>query len=142
MEKRKITVVVETGKDLFSCFMSGADDLGFSLIGDGTTVRKAMDDFMAAHDEMRDYYASTGKPFPELEFEFVLDVGAFLNYYPINVTAFAEYIGINASQLRRYASGLCQPSAKTIAKIRQGLDKVGHDIVGGRLVDRPVLQYV
>ena len=142
MEKRKITVVVETGRDLFSCFMSGADDLGFGIVGDGKTVRKAMEDFMAGHDEMRDYYASIGKPFPELEFEFVFDVGAFLNYYPINVTAFAEYIGMNASLLRRYASGLCQPSSKTIAKIRRGLDTVGRDIVEGRLVDRPVLQYV
>ncbi len=77
---RKITVVVETGKDLFSCFMSGADDLDFGLHGDGKTARKAIEDFYIARDEMKDFYEEQGREFPELEFEFVLDIGAFFSY--------------------------------------------------------------
>ena len=43
---RIVTVVVESGKDGFSCFMSkDSDDLDFGLIGDGKTVQDAIDDF-------------------------------------------------------------------------------------------------
>ena len=108
---RKITVVVETGKDLFSCFMSGADDLDFGLHGDGKTARKAIEDFYIARDEMKDFYEEQGREFPELEFEFVLDIGAFFSYYPFfNITQFSKFVGINAAQMRQYASGIRRPT--------------------------------
>ena len=139
---RKIKVVVETGRDLFACFMTGADDLGFGIHGDGKTARKAIEDFCLARDEMAAFYQEQGKAFPELEFEFVFDIGAFFSYYPINVTAFAEYAGMNASQLRQYACGLRTPTEKSIKKIKEAIDKVVSDIGAGRLIDRPVLQYI
>ena len=139
---RKITVIVETGKELFSCFMSGADDLDFSIVGDGKTASRAIEDFKVSVEEMRAFYQERGKMFPELEFEFVLDVGAFFDYYPINITAFAERIGMNASQLRQYARGLRTPKASTLAKIRDGIQQVAKDIAAGHLIDKPVLQYV
>ena len=142
MNKKKITVVVETGKDLFSCFVAGTDSIGTGIIGDGKTAREAMADFKACYQEAREDSIARGEALPDVEFDFVLDVGAFLDYYPLNVSAFAKYIGENPSQLRRYASGLSQPSAKTIERIRKGFDTLAHDIVEGRLVDRPVLQYV
>lgn len=138
---RKVDVIVETGKDLYSCFMSGADDLRFGLFGDGRTAHKAIDSFKAAYEEMKGYYAGQGWDFPELEFNFILDVGAFFSYYPINVTAFADYVGMNASQLRQYACGLRTPTKKNIERIRQGIEQVTKDILAGRLIDRPVLQY-
>jgi hypothetical protein len=122
--------------------MSGDKDLGFGLHGDGKTARKAIEDFYAARDEMKDFYAEQGKEFPELEFEFILDIGAFFSYYPINVTAFAEYVGMNASQLRQYACGLRTPTAKSIERIKKGIAQVTGDIAAGRLIDKPVLQYV
>ena len=40
---RIVTVVVESGKGGFSCFMSkDSDDLNFGIIGDGKTVQAAM----------------------------------------------------------------------------------------------------
>ena len=53
---RKVTVVVESGKDLYSCFMTGTDDLTFGLIGDGKTAKAAMEDFLIADKEMREFY--------------------------------------------------------------------------------------
>ena len=43
---RKVTVVVETGKDLFSCFLAkDSEGLGFGLCGDGKTAQAAIEDF-------------------------------------------------------------------------------------------------
>lgn len=140
--ERKITVVVETGRDMFACFMSGADDLDFGINGTGKTARKAIADFYVCRNEMKAYYEEQGREFPELEFEFIFDVGAFFSYYPINVTAFAEYVGMNASQLRQYACGLRTPTAKSIERIKEGIALVTGDIAAGHLIDRPVTQYV
>ena len=140
---RKITVVVETGKDNFGCFMSSsADDLDIMLVGAGKTARKCIEDFYASRDEMKAFYEREGRAFPDLEFDFVFDVGAFFSYYPINVSAFASYTGMSASSLRQYACGLRTPSAKTLERIRQGIDAFKKDIVSGKMIDRPVLQYV
>lgn len=139
---RKVTVVVESGKDYYSCFMTGADDLKFGLIGDGKTVRAAMEDLLMADKEMRESYEEEGKEYPDLEFHFVFDVGAFFNYYPLSITAFAKYIGMNASLLRQYTAGIKSPQGKSLEKIRQGIAKVKGDIDTGLLIDKPVLQYV
>lgn len=141
---RSVTVVVETGKDLYSCFMAskGTEDLSFSLIGDGKTAREAVNDFLVCRDEMRELYKEEGLDFPEIDFNFVFDVGAFFNFYPISVTAFAKYIGMNASLMRQYAAGIKEPRGKSLKRIRDGIEKVKRDIDGGLLIDKPVLQYV
>lgn len=140
---RRIEVIVETGRDGFGCFMSNkSSDLGFGITGMGKTVREAIADFYCGRDEVYAFLQDEGKEVPELEFYFVMDVGAFLNYYPINVTAFAKYIGMNASLLRQYASGLKTPKGKSLEKVRAGIQMVAKDIATGLLIDRPVLQYV
>lgn len=140
---RKVTVVVESGKGGFSCFMTkDSDDLKFCLIGDGKTVKAAMEDFLVADKEMRESFAEDGMEYPDLEFHFVLDVGAFFNYYPLSITAFAKYIGMNASLLRQYAAGIKSPQGKSLEKIRQGVEKLRENIDTGLLIDKPVLQYV
>ena len=140
---RTVDVIVETCKEGFSCFMTkDSDDLKFGIIGTGRTVRMAIEDFYTSCGEVKSLLEDKGEEFPELEFRFILDVGAYLNYYPINVTAFAKYIGMNASLLRQYATGIKTPQAKNLEKIREGILRVGHDIAGGLLIDRPVLQYV
>lgn len=139
---RKVTVVVETGKDLFSCFMAkDSGDLDFGICGDGKTVQAAIDDFYLCRDEMKQFFEEQGKEFPNLEFHFVFDVGAFFNYYPLSISAFARYIDMNASLLRQYAAGIKTPRGKSLEKIRNGIAKVKGDIDAGMLIDRPVLEY-
>lgn len=139
---KDVKVIVETGKDLYSCFIANSDDMELGIYGTGKTVRKAIKDFEEAYEEMKSYYSESGKEFPELRFEYVFDVGAFFNYYPINITAFAEYVGMNASLLRQYASGIKAPTEKTLKRIKNGIEKVSSDIGNGLLTDRPVTQYV
>ena len=121
---RKVTVVVESGKDLYSCFMTGTDDLTFGLTGDGKTAKAAMEDFLIADKEMREFYEEEGKEYPDLEFHFVFDVGAFFNYYPLSISAFAKYIGMNASLLRQYAAGRKARVWRKFAKALQRSRKI------------------
>ena len=118
--------------------MQKCEGVSYILIGEGKTVRKAMEDFFVARDEMKQMYEDEGRQFIEPEWNFILDVGAYLDYYPINVTAFAKYTGINASLLRQYASGIAKPKQKNIERIRKAFDIVGRDICNGHLIDRPV----
>ena len=137
-----IKVIVETGKDGFSCFMAGHPEEITGLVGTGKTARKAVADFYVCYEEEKESCRKDGRKEPELEFEFIFDIGAFFSYYCINVTAFAEYSGMNASLLRQYACGLKTPSKQTIEKLRGLIDKFKKDIGAGLLIDRPVLQYI
>lgn len=140
---KKVIVIVETGKDLFSCFISkDSDEVGLGLHGTGKTVRAAIEDFYVCCDEEKTYLEEQGKAFPDVEFHFLFDVGAFFDYYPLSQTAFAKYIGMNSSLLRQYAAGIKTPQGKSLEKIREGIEKVKGDIDAGMLIDRPVLQYV
>lgn len=138
----KIQVIVETGKDGFACFMPNCPKDITGMIGEGNTARKAIEDFYVCYDEEKQWCREQEKEAPELEFEFVFDIGAFFNYYCINVTAFAHYAGMNASLLRQYACGLKSPTKQTIQKISEWIDKYRKDIGAGLLIDRPVLQYI
>lgn len=94
------------------------------------------------YEEARQDFEENGKVFPNVEFRFIFDVGAFFSYYPISISAFAKYIGMNASLLRQYAAGIKVPQAKSLKRIRQGIAKIKGDLDAGLLIDKPVLQYV
>ena len=83
-----------------------------------------------------------GETFPDVEFDYRFDLGAFFDYYPIDVTAFARYIGVNASVLRQYVTALRKPKQAAIQKIREGIDKFSRDLGANLLIDRPVASYI
>jgi len=95
-----------------------------------------------ALQEMREIKAKEGVTLPEVEFDFRFDVGSFFDYYPIDVTAFAKYIGMNASVLRQYVTGLREPKEETIKRIREGIDKLSRDLGMNLMVERPPVSYV
>ncbi len=139
---KTINVIIEKASDKnYSCFMEEEVDK-WSVIGAGSSVRKTIEDFYSGLKDMKDYLEEEGKKMPELKFNFLMDVGSIFDYYPINVTAFAKYIGMNASLLRQYASGKRAPKEKALSKIRAGLQKFKEDINVGTLIERPVLDYV
>lgn len=139
---KKIKVIVETGRDLFSCFMLGENAGLTGLHGDGKTARKAIDDFYLCYEEEKQDCMEKGIEVPDLEFKFIFDIGAFFSYYMINVSAFAAYAGMNASLLRQYACGLKSPTKVTIKKVKDAIEKYKKDIDAGLLIDRPVPQYI
>jgi len=105
--------------------------LDFSLVGCGKTAKAAIEDFYAARDEMKGFYEESGKVFPEIDFSFRFDIGALFNYYPLNITALAGYIGMNGSLLRQYATGIKRPSVRTLERLNKGLENLGKTFAGG-----------
>lgn len=142
-EKVKILAIVERGKGKgnFSCFATeSVDNCGIN--GYGRTAREAMQDMYVTVKQYKEMKALEGKTFPDVEFDFRFDVGAFFDYYPIDVTAFANYIGINASVLRQYVTALREPKEHTIRRIRQGIEKLSEDLGTNLMVEHPPVSYV
>lgn len=139
----KVTIIVERGrgKRNFSCF--SVETVRKCVLGGyGGTAREAMEDCRVTLQEYKDMAAEKGETFPDVEFDFRFDVGSFFDYYPIDVTAFAKYIGMNASVLRQYVTGLREPKKETIEKIREGIDKLSRDLGQNLMVDRPTVAYI
>ena len=131
------------GKGNFSCFAT--ENIGnYGLNGFGRSAREAMEDIQAAAREFREMAAESGEVFPdELEFDFRLDVGSFFDYYPLDVTATAKYIGVNPSILRQYVAAIREPQQKQIDKINAGLERLAHDLgCGLKMIDRPTVSYI
>lgn len=117
-----VTLVFEKGGDKnFSCFIE--EDTGkCGFIGYGPTARIAEEDIEVERKE----YMEMGEDVPS--FNVVrkkFDIGAFFDYFPINVTQFAKFAGINASQLRQYASCQRNPSKKTKENIENAIRSLG-----------------
>lgn len=139
----KVTAIVERGKGKgnFSCFVPESIN-NFGLAGYGKTSREAMEDIRMAVREYKEMAAEKGETFPDVEFDFLFDVGAFFDYYPIDVTAFAKYIGMNASVLRQYVTALREPKKDAIMKIRNGIDQISRDLGMNLMVTQPPVAYV
>lgn len=143
MEKVKLLVIVERGKGKrnFSCFAT-ENVCKCLLAGYGATAREAMEDICVSAREAKEMAQERGEDFPDVEFEFRLDVGAFFDYYPLDVTATAKYIGINPSILRQYATSLREPRQKQIDKINAGLNRLAKDLGSGMMINQPAVAYV
>jgi len=139
----KVTAIVERGKGKgnFSCFVPESIN-NCGLAGYGKTSREAMEDIRVTVQEYKEMAAEKGETFPDVEFDFLFDVGAFFDYYPIDVTAFAKYIGMNASVLRQYVTALRVPKKDAIMKIRNGIDQISRDLGMNLMVTQPPVAYV
>jgi hypothetical protein len=70
--KPLIKVFVERGDDgTYGVYIDLKENrLTYSLIGDGNSVEEAIGDFYNSYEEMKLYYAETGKDFQEAESDF------------------------------------------------------------------------
>lgn len=129
-KKVRLTAYVERGKGKgnFSTYCTETVE-NCGLHGYGSTAREAMEDAYVGVQEYKEMWAKDGKEFPDVEFNFVLDIGSFFDYYPIDVTAFAKYIGMNASALRQYVAGIRYPRKEQVEKFQEGVRKFAGDLV-------------
>ena len=141
--KVKRLAIVERGKGKrnFSCFATeGVGNCG--LAGYGATAREAMEDIKTTVKEYKEMAAEKGEEFPDVEFDFRFDIGSFFDYYPLDVTAVAKYIGMNTSVLRQYVTALRTPKQAQIDKIREGLQQLANDLGSGLMIEKPVVSYI
>ena len=140
--KRLVIVERGKGKRNFSCFST--ESIGkYGLAGYGTTAREAIEDLHMALSECHELAKENRESFPDtVTFEYKFDIGAFFDYYPLDATAVAKYIGINASVLRQYITAIREPRQKQLDKIREGIEKISKDLGAGLMIDKPVTSYV
>jgi len=128
----KIIAIVERSSDgLYSIYSE--DHIGNSYLGGfGDTVGKAKEDFLESIREAIGEQTADGQPAPgveEITVEYHYDIPSFFNYFDfINVSRFAEYVGINESKMRAYKSGVAFPGEKTTAKIFKAVKKIGEEL--------------
>jgi hypothetical protein len=110
--------------------MPDDNNLPFGLTGDGKTAQEAMQDFLLARDEMKEFFIEEGKEFPEVEFDFSYDVASFLAYYSdkLSLAGLERITGVAQGQLSHYVTGRRQPSKKTVEKIQKALQSFGNEL--------------
>lgn len=122
----KVTAIIEKNKTgLFSVYV---DDVlpGFDLNGQGFTVEEAKKEMSLVYEEMKMLLAEENKTIPDLEFEYKYDIPSlFSEFNMINISKFAESIGINSGLMRRYACGETFASENQLEKIKEGLHALG-----------------
>ena len=134
--KKKVRFGVEGrigGKD-FSTYM--IDDIGikYGIHGYGKSAKEAIEDTYTAYEEMKAIAAENNETLPDIEFEFVFDVASLFDYYSyLNISAVAKKMGINASLMRKYASGVCAPGKNRLKQIQDCLKNISSELMTVRL---------
>lgn len=119
---KEVKVFIEIAPQGFSAYMDDTP-LDYGCMGEGSTVKEAMEDFNRAYEEMREHYAAEGRPFEEVNFSFYYDTASFLNEFGkvFSLSGLQRITGINQTQLGHYLHGRSRPSRKTIIKIQDGI---------------------
>jgi len=128
---KTVTAFIERGKDgSFGIYMEDNTNLDYGVIGEGNSVKEAIEDFNNAYDEIRAYYNDEGKKFEEVNFQFKYDVPSFLTYYSdiFTKSALERMTGINQTQLTHYVSGYRNPSEKTIKKLDNAIHQLANEL--------------
>ena len=129
MKKVKVYIVRESDGS-YSSYMDDRANLPYGLIGEGSTVVEAMNEWNRAYDDMRKIFEEEGRNFPEVNFSFAYDVPSFLVYYAgkFSFAGLSKLTGVSAAQLSQYANGYRTPSPKTTAKIQAALHAFGQEL--------------
>ena len=120
----KVVAFVEKGgRKSFSCRLDKTISKCMA-IGYGNTARE---DLAVSCREA--YEMSNDETFLNFEIEYRFDVGSLFDYYSyLNIEGVASLVGISASVLRQYASGVRQPREDKLRIIEDGLKKASEQL--------------
>ena len=127
----KTLVIIEKGPSGYSAF---TENLNTVLHGSGATAKEAKEEMLAGYRDVLSCYEDRGEPVPDelknLTFQFKYDISSMfnlLNY--LNVSKFAETIGVSPSLMRHYKRGDTYISQKQAKKIESGLHKIAEEFL-------------
>ena len=128
----KTIIIIEKGAD--GTYSVYPDNLEITMIGEGKSVEEAKADFYNSYKEVIDYHKDCGKELPEsmrdMEFEFKYDISSLFNEFNfINVSKFAQWLGLSPSLMRHYKSGDTYISAQQAKKIEEGLHSMARQLL-------------
>ena len=126
---QKVEVTFEMQSDkLYACIVDH-EFPKYGLIGYGSTAREAEEDVFTGLQEMREQLGEAEVPDIEIMMR-KFDVGSFFSYYPFfNITQFAKFAGMNAAQLRQYASGIRQPTAQKKEQLNAAIRSIAETLL-------------
>ena len=80
-------------------------------------------DVFVALSELKD---RLGDDVPQIEISRRnFDVPSFFSYYPyFNITQLAKFAGLNATQLRQYASGIRKPTKQKLEQLNEAIKNI------------------
>ena len=128
-----MTALVSIEKDE-NGFGAYTDNLETVLYGDGKTVDDAKQSLMECYQEFVEMYKDDGVPVPDylndLKFEYKYDISAMFNAFDfLNISKFAERVGISPGLMRHYKVGDTYISSKQAHKIQEGLHQIAREFL-------------
>lgn len=121
-------VIIEKQKDgSYIAYNVGVK--GMVAIGTGDTVKDAKEDFENSLEELAEDMSDEqrGRLITAPEYQF--DISSLFEYYKVlNISAFGNYIGMNASLLRQYKRGGTYISGTQLKKIEKGIHRLGKEL--------------
>jgi len=130
---KKIKAIIEKGDDeLYSIYLPDVT----GMYGTGETEEEAKEALFDAVDSAKEHVEETGEwgdyiVFKsDFEFDYRYDLSGFFKTYSFfDVSALAGRIGLNASLLRRYKSGISKAETKQKEKIEQGIHTLARELI-------------
>lgn len=130
----KTTALIERGANgLFGVY---TPDLESTIIGEGSSVAEAKEDFLNSYAEVLSCFGPDRIPkeLNSLEFEYKYDIASFFDYFDwINVSAFARHAGINPTLMHQYKNKDTYISARQMKKIEDALHSLGAELCASLL---------
>ena len=130
---KTIKIFIEKAEKGFSAYMED-NDLDYGCIGEGNTVEETIEDFRKSYEGIRDYYAKHEKTFEDISYEFYYDTASFLDEYckAFSLAGLERITGVSQAQLGHFLHGRRKPSAKTVARIQEGVERFAHELTAVR----------
>ena len=128
---RRAKVIIEKDENGFSAFIDGVDS---TIIGEGVSVAEAKADLDNSYKEVLASYLENGEAIPEelqdLSFDYKYDISALFNAFDfINVSKFAQRIGVSPSLMRHYKGGDTYISDNQAKRIESGLHQLARELL-------------
>ena len=120
---RKVRVIIEKDAEGYSAFIDGIES---TVLGEGVSVAEAKEDLAS--------YLDNGEEVPEelqdLVFDYKYDISALFNAFDfINVSKFAQRIGLSPSLMRHYKGGDTYISDNQAKRIEAGLHQIARELL-------------
>lgn len=122
-------------KNVIKAIIGRGEDGGFvaysnvvpGVYANGESEEEVRSEFLSMMEEQAEYMEErTGEApeFKDAEVEFTFALSALFQAYPfINASAFAEWLGINPSLMRKYKAGISVPQGRNRELIQKGLNR-------------------
>ena len=128
---RRAKVIIEKDENGFSAFIDGIES---TIIGEGLSVAEAKADLDNSYKEVLASYLENGEAVPEelqdLSFDYKYDISALFNAFDfINVSKFAQRIGVSPSLMRHYKGGDTYISDNQAKRIESGLHQLARELL-------------